>query len=88
MKILLPLMTYSSPSLTATVLAPATSEPASGSVKPKQPILLPSASGRSHFSFCSGVANSSMLDAHKDVCTDTVILVLASTFESSSIKRT
>ena len=41
MYVLEPLITYSSPSRTARVLMPATSEPASGSVIPRQRIFSP-----------------------------------------------
>ena len=87
-KIFSPLMTYSSPSFTAVVRPAATSEPAPGSVRPKQPILLPSTSGRSHFSFCSSVANSLMLEAQREVWTDRVMPVLASTLDISSMHST
>ena len=50
-------MTYSSPSLTARVLMPATSEPASGSVMPRQRIFLPATAGTTHSCFCSSVPN-------------------------------
>ena len=43
-----PLITYSSPSLTARVLIPATSEPASGSVIPMDRIFLPAIAGAAH----------------------------------------
>src|SRR5205085_2104428 len=55
--VLEPLITYSSPSLTARVLIPATSEPASGSVMPMQRIALPWIAGTSHSCFCSSVPN-------------------------------
>ena len=45
MNVFEPLITYSSPSLTARVLIPATSEPASGSVIPRQRISLPLIAG-------------------------------------------
>ena len=45
MNVFEPLITYSSPSLTARVLIPATSEPASGSVIPRQRIFLPLIAG-------------------------------------------
>ena len=50
-----PLMTYSSPSRTARVLMPATSEPASGSVMPRQRIFSPLIAGTTHSCFCSSV---------------------------------
>ena len=51
-------MTHSSPSRTARVLMPATSEPASGSVMPRQRIFSPLIAGTSHSCFCSSVPNS------------------------------
>ena len=51
-------MTYSSPSRTARVLMPATSEPASGSVIPRQRIFSPAIAGAAHSRFCSSVPNA------------------------------
>ena len=51
-------MTYSSPSRTARVLMPATSEPASGSVIPRQRIFSPLMAGTTHSCFCSSVPNA------------------------------
>ena len=58
MNVLEPLITYSSPSLTARVLIPATSEPASGSVMPRHRIFLPAIAGTAHSCFCSSVPNA------------------------------
>ena len=52
-----PLMTYSSPLRTATVFWAAASEPASGSVRPKQPSFSPRAKGTRNSRFCSSVPN-------------------------------
>ncbi len=48
-------MTYSSPSFTARVLMPETSEPASGSVMPRQEIFVPLMEGTRYSCFCSSV---------------------------------
>ena len=55
MNIFEPLTTYSSPRRTAVVWMPDTSEPAPGSVRPKQPRIGASTSGPSHCFFCSSV---------------------------------
>ncbi len=55
MNIFDPLITYSSPLATAVVWMPETSEPAPGSVSPKQPRIGASTSGPSHCFFCSSV---------------------------------
>ena len=55
MNIFEPLITYSSPRGTAVVWIPDTSEPAPGSVRPKQPRIGASTSGPSHCFFCSSV---------------------------------
>ena len=55
MNVFEPLRTYSSPSRTAVVWMPATSEPAPGSVRPKQQRIGASSSGPSHCCFCSSV---------------------------------
>ena len=55
MKIFEPLMTYSSPSRIAVVRMPATSEPAPGSVIPRQPIRSPLIPGTRKRCFCSSV---------------------------------
>ena len=55
MKVFDPFRTYSSPRRSAVVLMRATSEPASGSVSPKEQRIGASASGGSHSRFCSSV---------------------------------
>ena len=50
-------MTHSSPSRTARVLMPATSEPASGSVMPRQEIFSPRIAGTRYSCFCSSEPN-------------------------------
>ena len=59
MNVLEPLITYSpaESSRTARVLIPATSEPASGSVMPRQRIFRPAIAGTAHSCFCSSVPN-------------------------------
>ena len=61
MYVFAPLMTYSpepSSARTARVLIAATSEPASGSVIPRQRIFVPAIAGTSHSCFCSSVPNA------------------------------
>ena len=48
-------MTQSPPSRTARVLMAATSEPASGSLMPRQRIFSPAIAGTAHCCFCSSV---------------------------------
>ncbi len=55
MNIFEPLMTYSSPSWTAVVWMPETSEPAFGSLSPKEQRIGLSISGGSHSCFCSSL---------------------------------
>ena len=86
-KILEPLIIQSSPSFTAVVWAPWTSEPALVSVRPKHPTLLPSTRGRRYFCFCSSVPKLLMQEQHREVCTEMVMPVLASTLETSSMHR-
>ena len=64
-----PLITYSSPSLTARVLIPFTSEPASGSVMPRQRIFSPLIAGTTHSCFCSSVPNARIGGIAMSVCT-------------------
>jgi len=54
-KVLVPLRTHLSPFLTAFVLMEAASEPASGSVRPKQPMSSPLMMPGRYFFFCSSV---------------------------------
>ena len=58
MNVLEPLITHSSPSRTARVLIPATSDPASGSVIPRQEIFTPRIEGARYACFCSSVPNA------------------------------
>ena len=53
MKVFEPLRTYSSPRRSAVVFMRATSEPASGSLRPNEQRIGSSSSGGSHVSFCS-----------------------------------
>ena len=64
-------MTYSSPSRTARVLMPATSEPASGSVMPRQRIFSPRIAGTTHSCFCSSVPKARIGGIAMSVCTAT-----------------
>ncbi len=75
MYVLEPLMTYSSPSSlrTARVLIAATSEPASGSVIPRQRIFSPAIAGTTHSCFCSSVPNARIGGIAMSVCTATPI---------------
>ncbi len=54
---LVPLMTYFSPCLTASVRCSAASLPAFGSVRPKQPSFSPRANGARNRSRCASVPN-------------------------------
>ncbi len=71
MNVLEPLITYSSPSRTARVLIPATSEPASGSVMPRHRILVPWIAGTAHSCFCSSEPNLRIGGIAMSVCTAT-----------------
>jgi hypothetical protein len=64
-----PLITQSSPSRTARVLMPATSEPASGSVIPRQLIFWPLIEGTRYSCFCSSVPNRNTGGVAMSVCT-------------------
>ena len=67
-------MTNSSPSRTARVLMPATSEPASGSVIPRHRIFSPLMAGTIHSCFCSSVPNRLIGGIAMSVCTATPIV--------------
>ena len=71
MKVFDPLITYSpvASSSTARVLIAATSEPASGSVIPRQRIFSPAIAGTSHWRFCSSVPNAKIGGIAIPVCT-------------------
>ena len=60
MKVLLPLMTYSSPSRTAVVRTAFRSQPAPGSVIAMARMVSPEAQRGSHFCFCSSVPRRTM----------------------------
>ncbi len=62
-------MTHSSPSRTARVLIPETSEPASGSVMPRHRIFSPLIAGSAHSRFCSSVPNLRIGGIAMSVCT-------------------
>ena len=73
MNVLEPLITNSSPSRTARVLIPATSEPASGSVIPRQRIFVPWIAGTTHSCLCSSEPNLRIGGIAMSVCTATPI---------------
>ncbi len=56
-------------SRTARVLMPATSEPASGSVMPRQRIFSPRIAGAAHCCFCSSVPKAKIGGMAMSVCT-------------------
>ena len=62
-------MTHSSPSRTARVLMPDTSEPASGSVIPRHEIFSPLIAGTRYSCFCSSVPNRNTGGVAMSVCT-------------------
>ena len=64
-------MTHSSPSRTARVLIPETSEPASGSVMPRQAIFSPRIAGTRYSCFCSSEPNRNTGGVAMSVCTAT-----------------
>ena len=49
---------------------PAGLEPASGSVSPKQPIVVPAAIPGSHFSFCSSLPQRQIANIASEPCTE------------------
>src|SRR6266576_1726716 len=69
MKVFEPLMMNSSPSRTARVLIEATSEPASGSVMPRQRIFSPVIAGTAQSCFCCSVPNARIGGIAMSVCT-------------------
>ena len=69
--ILLPCRIQSSPSRRARVRIAPGSEPASGSVRPKQPIALPSAIRGSHSCFCSSEPQRWIANIASEPCTET-----------------
>jgi hypothetical protein len=66
-----PFKTQSSPSRFAVVRIDAGSDPASGSVNPKQPIASPAAIRGSHSCFCSSEPNFQIANIASDPCTET-----------------
>jgi hypothetical protein len=72
MNILLPLMTQWSPSRTARVRMPATSEPASGSVTATAHTFSPRINGGRYRSSCCGVPKLARCGEAMSVCTVTV----------------
>ena len=69
--ILVPLMTQSPPSPRAVVCIEEGSEPASGSVSPKQPIARPAAISGSQRDFCSSLPYAEIGNIASEPCTDT-----------------
>ena len=81
--IFVPLSTQSSPSRLADVRMPCGSEPKSGSVRPKQPILSPAAIPGSHCCFCSSEPNFQIGNIASEPCTDTSERTPESPYSSS-----
>ena len=71
--IFVPLRTQSVPSRRARVRIAAGSEPASGSVSPKQPITSPGASAAASRSFCSSEPQRQIANIASEPCTDTAL---------------
>ena len=69
--ILRPFSTQSSPDRVAEVRIDAGSEPASGSVRPKQPMASPAAIRGSHSRLCSSLPNRQIAYIAREPCTDT-----------------
>src|ERR1700761_7407988 len=70
--ILRPLRIQSDPSRLARVVIAAGSEPASGSVSPKQPSSSPAAMPGNHCCFCSSEPNRQIANIANEPCTDTI----------------
>src|ERR1700735_4369896 len=70
--ILRPLRIQSDPSRRARVVIEAGSEPASGSVSPKQPSSSPAAMPGSQCCFCSSEPNLQIANIASEPCTDTI----------------
>src|ERR687888_453328 len=79
-----PFRTYVSPSRRALDFIEATSEPAAGSVRPKQAIFSPRAWGTSQRCFCSSVAYLSSASEFRPTCTETRVRNAASPRSISS----
>jgi hypothetical protein len=82
-----PFNTQSEPSLRAKVFMLAGSEPAVGSVRPKQPMASPRAMGGSQRSFCSSEPNLWIALIASDPCTETKVLNPESPASSSMHAR-
>lgn len=87
MNILVPLMTYESPSRTAFVVRFPASEPVPGSVRPKQPIASPAVSRGNHCRFCSSSPQVAMVLATRPRETETMPRTEESPRPSSSVTR-
>ena len=85
---LTPLITKPSPSAIALVCCAAASEPALGSLSMKQPSLSPRAKGRSHWSFCSSLANLRSGSQTSELLTDMITPVEAQAALISSMAIT
>src|ERR1700729_3607255 len=70
--ILRPLRIQSDPSRRARVVIEAGSEPASGSVRPKQPSSSPAAMPGNQCCFCSSEPNRQIANIASDPCTETI----------------
>ncbi len=84
MNIFRPFSTQVSPSRTARVVIPATSEPASGSVSAIAPIFSPLIAGRRYRSFSASVPNSPMAGVHMWVWTAIAIGIEPAPHRASS----
>ena len=78
-----PFRTQSEPSRRACVRIEPGSEPASGSVRPKQPIASPACIAGSQRSFCSSVPQRQIAYIASDPCTETALRTPASPASSS-----
>ena len=78
-----PFWTQSEPSRRACVRIEPGSEPASGSVRPKQPIASPVCMGGSHRSFCSSEPQRQIGNIASEPCTETALRTPASPASSS-----
>src|SRR5436305_1389741 len=73
-----PFNTQSLPTCLALVAILPASEPALGSVRPKQPIALPLHRLGRYFCFCSSVPHFKMVNSTSDICTESVVRTLES----------
>ena len=87
MNCLAPLMMYLSPFFTARVFRFDASEPACGSVRPKEPTCSPVASLRSQRSYCASVPELPMTMQVGELCTDTIVEIAPSPAAISSSSR-